>query len=175
MQKNVRTDGYIGLVTVVAVQWRNGGLEAVGSYWRFNILNTHYLSIAICSSVSTEHTVGVWKRSLSKLIEKSVFLLNPCSKGKYVTYSYMHTRNWSLLFKSRTYSLTFLCIFITAFENGKSLQVQYWSVTDMHKAAVVPTSLICGDVHCRELRCVGALAGNTIHRLDLKAVLCVGL
>ena len=47
------------------------------------------------------------KRSLSKLIQKNVFLLNPCSKRKYVTHSYMDTRNWSLLLKRITYSLTF--------------------------------------------------------------------
>lgn len=37
------------------------------------------------------------------------------------------------------------------------------------------TCLICGDINCRDLRCIGALAGNTIDSLDLKAVLSVGL
>lgn len=80
-------------------------------YWGFNTLNTHCLAIAICSSASTEHAVGVWKGSLSKLIQKNVFLLNPCSKGEYVTHSYyIHRRNWSVLLKRRTDSLTFYCI-----------------------------------------------------------------
>lgn len=144
-------------------------------YWGFNTLNTHCLAIAICSSVSTEHAVGVWKRSLSKLIQKNVFLLNPCSKGKYVTHSYMHTRNWSLLLKRRTYSLTFFCIFFQPLKVGNAYKfnIDLWQVS--HEAAAAPTSLICGDVHRGELRRVGALVRNTIDRLDLEAVLGVGL
>lgn len=43
------------------------------------------------------------------------------------------------------------------------------------EAEIAPTSLICGDVHCRELRRIGALVGNAVDRLDLKAVLRVSL
>lgn len=43
------------------------------------------------------------------------------------------------------------------------------------KAAAAPTGLIRGDVDCGELRRVGALVGNTVDRLDLEAVLRVGL
>lgn len=68
------------------------------------ILNAQCLAIAICSGVGTEHTVGVWKRFLSKLIQKNVFLMYPLyprSKKKYVTYSYMHTKDWSLLLEHK--------------------------------------------------------------------------
>lgn len=131
---NLSTDCYVGLVTVVAVGWRSGGLEAVGSENTegSTFFNTHCLSIAICSGVCTEHTVGVWKRSLSKLIENNVSLLNPCSKGKYVTYSYMHTRNWSLLLKCRTYSLTFLGLFLfQPFKAGSTYKfnIDLWQVS----------------------------------------------
>lgn len=53
----------------------------------------------------------MWKRSFSKLIQKNVFLFNSCSKRKYVTYSYMHARDWSLLLECGMYFLTFFCIF----------------------------------------------------------------
>lgn len=48
-------------------------------------------------------------------------------------------------------------------------------LTGSHEAVALPTGLVSGDVHCGELRCVGALVGNTIDCLDLKAVLRVGL
>lgn len=41
--------------------------------------------------------------------------------------------------------------------------------------ALTPTSLIGGDVDRRELRRVGALVRNAVDRLDLEAVLRVGL
>lgn len=44
-----------------------------------------------------------------------------------------------------------------------------------HSAEAAPTGLICGDVHGGELGRIGALVGNAVDRLDLEAVLRVGL
>lgn len=68
-------------------------------------------------------------------------------------------------------------LFFTSSSLGcwEGLQNQYRLLTSSHEAAAPPTSLVCSDVHGREMRCVRALVRHSIDSLDLETVLCVGL
>lgn len=78
-----------------------------------------------------------------------------------------------LIFTSKAQSVL-SDIFFFFFRTLKKVEKAYKFNIDLWKA-VVPTGLICGDVHSGELRCIRALVGNSIDRLDFKAILCVGL
>lgn len=67
----------------------------------------HSASLLLFAAVLVLSTLWVFERGpFPKLIQKTVFLLNPCSKRKYATHSHMDASDWSPLHECKVFSLT---------------------------------------------------------------------
>lgn len=87
--------------------WYSSGLEAVGC-WNTggSKLWIHSASLLLFAAVLALSTLWVFERGpFPKLIQKTVFLLNPCSKRKYATHSHMDASYWSPLLERKVFYL----------------------------------------------------------------------
>lgn len=112
---------YIDLFTVVTESWGSSRLEPVSRKSTEDLtllIHTAFLFLfAAMLVVSILWVSGKKGPFLSSF--KNAFLLNPCSKRKYVTYTYMLARNWSVLLKPRVFCLAF---FVSSFTLWKKLK-----------------------------------------------------
>lgn len=110
------------------VGWRSGGLEAVGCWnTEGSTLWIYSASLLLFAAVLALSTLWVFERGpFPKPIQKTVFLLNPCSKRKYGTHSHMHASDWSPLPERKVFSLTAFWIVLKCRCNSWSFTFIVW-------------------------------------------------